>query len=289
MAKLRHEASVEILQNEPELVLTLLKETGVHLQLGPGVAWTRGDTNLTDRDAGDEDEDIRGLFADNVFVFEADGRRVAVVAEVQTDPPNEDRRLSWPAYLANARRQHRCDTLLLVFAIKQETARGCVKAIRTGHPGWDLVPLVSGIGRTPGIPPEGGRFAAELVLLRIITRELALDTHDARMFALSALRSATPERIRRYSKYIKKLAPPQARPHLETLMKTVLKDAFVDGWFDQGRLEEARENVLQLLEEKFTLSEAIRKRVEECADLTKVKTWFTRAISAKSISEVFAD
>jgi hypothetical protein len=35
-----------------------------------------------------------------------------------------------------------------------------------------------------------------------------------------------------YSKYIKKLAPPQARPHLETLMKTVLKDAFVDGWFD---------------------------------------------------------
>jgi hypothetical protein len=112
---------------------------------------------------------------------------------------------------------------------------------------------------------------------------------DARMFALSAIRFAPPERIPRYIKYIKKLAPPQARPHLETLMKTVLKDAFVDGWFDQGRLEEAQENLLQLLEVKFALSEEIRKRVEECADLTKVKTWFTRAISAKSICEVFAD
>jgi hypothetical protein len=29
MAKLRHEATVEILQNEPELVRTLLEETGM--------------------------------------------------------------------------------------------------------------------------------------------------------------------------------------------------------------------------------------------------------------------
>jgi hypothetical protein len=289
MAKLRHEASVEILQNEPELVLTLLKETGVHLQFGPGVTWTRGDTNLTDRDADDEDKDIRGLFADNVFVFEDGGRRAAVVAEVQTDPPDEDRRLSWPAYVANARRQHRCDTLLLVFAIKQETARGCVKAIRTGHPGWDLVPLLSGIGRTPGIPPEGGRFAAELVLLRVITRELALDSHDARMFALSAIRSAAPERILRYCKYIKKLAPPQARPHLETLMKTVLKDAFVDGWFDQGSLRKARQLLLKLLAMRLDLPEDIRERVETCTDAALLDKWFTRAVNAEALDEVFAD
>lgn len=50
---------------------------------------------------------------------------------------------------------------------------------------WNLTPLVSGIGRTPGTPPEGGRFAAELVLLRIITGELNLASHDGRMFALS--------------------------------------------------------------------------------------------------------
>lgn len=228
-----------------------------------------------------------GDCSDNAFVFEASGRRVAVVAEVQTDPPDEDRRMSWPAYIANTRRRHRCDTLLLVFAIKPATARSAAKTIRTGHPGWDLVPLLSGVGRTPGVPAGGGRFAAELILLRVITRELALDSHDARMFALTAIRSAAPERIPRYSKYIKKLAPPHARPYLETLMKTVLKDAFVDGYLDQGRLMEARENLLHLLGKRLGVSAEIRERVEKCADIAEVNTWFDRAITAESEAEVF--
>lgn len=284
MPKIRHEAVVEILQNEPELVLSLLECAGMQQRFGSGVTLAIADSNLSDRDAAAEHEQIRGLFSDNVFVFEGTGRRVAVIAEVQTGRPDEERSLSWPAYVANARRRHRCDTLLMVFAITQDAARGSAKAIRMGHPGWDLVPLISGIGRTPGMPSADGRFAAELVLLRVITRELALTTHDTRMFALAAIQSAPRERVERYSKYIKELAPPSARKPLETLMKTVLKDAFVDGWLNRGRAE----MLLALLEMRFSVPDDIRKRVEGCDDAEQIMTWFKRVPAAASLDEVFA-
>lgn len=285
MPKLRHEAVVEILQNEPELVLQLLACAGVHLRFGTQVAATIADSNLSDRDADDGGDQVRGLFSDNVFVFEGDGRRVAVIAEVQTGRPDTERSLSWPAYVANARRRHRCDALLMVFAITKDAAHGSAMAIRTGHPGWDLIPLISGIGKTPGLPREGARFGAELVLLRIITRELSLGTHDARMFALAAVRSAPPERISRYTKYLKALAPPSIQEALETLMKTVLKDSFVDGWFNRGRAE----MLLVLLEMRFSVPDDIRKRVEKCSDETQIKAWFKRAVNASSLDEVFAE
>lgn len=288
MPKIRHEAVVEILQNEPRLVLSLLAYSGMHLPFGSQVGVTLGDSNLSDR-AADGNEYLRSLFSDNVFVFEEDRRRVAVIAEVQSDRPDERCSLSWPAYVANARRRHRCDTLLMVFAVTKDAARGSAKPIRTGHPGWDLVPLISGRGRTPGTPPAGGRFGAELALLRIITHELTLNTHEARMFALAAVQSAPPERIARYTGYLKALTPQSVREPLETLMKTVFKDAFVDGLLDQGHLRGVRQKTLQLLDKRFSVPEDVRKQVEECTDIAKIDAWFDRAISATSLEEVFAE
>lgn len=284
MPKLRHEAVVEILQNEPKLVLSLLAYSGINVSFELQAGATIADSNLSDR-APDGDNYLRSLFSDNVFVFEGNGHRVAVIAEVQSERPDKRCSLSWPAYVANARHRHRCDALLMVFAITENAAHGSLKPIRTGHPGWDLVPLVSGIGRTPGTPLAGGQFCAELVLLRIITGELKLDTHEARMFALAAVRSAPPERIERYTRYLKRLAPQSVQQPLETLMKTVLKDAFIDGWINQGRAE----MLLTLLESRFGgVPGSVRKRVEACKDDAQIKAWFERAISASSLDEVFA-
>jgi hypothetical protein len=309
MPKIRHEAVVEILQNEPKLVLWLLACSGIHLRFGPRIGATIADSNLTDREAGNLGKYVRGLFSDNVFVFEGDGRRIAVIAEVQSERPDRRCSLSWPAYVANARNRHRCATFLMVFAITEKAARGSAKPIRMGHSGWDLVPLISGIGKTPGTPLPGGQFGAELVLLRIITGELTLDTHEARMFALTAVRSAPPERVERYTRYLKVLSPKSVQKPLEALMKTVLKDAFIDGWIDQGlkqglnqgleqgldqglnqgRLEASRRMMLQLLDERFSVPEDTRKQVDECPDIAKINAWFRRAITATSLEEVFAE
>jgi hypothetical protein len=205
----------------------------------------------------------------------------------------------------------------MIFAVTENAARGSARAILTGHPGWDLIPLVAGIGRTPGIPLDGARFAAELVLLRVITGELTLGTHDARMFALTAIRSAPRERLARYTKYLKALSPPPVQESLELLMRIELKDPFVDGLIEQG-LEQGRkqgldqglsegrnqglsegrseglrqaraEMFLELLESRFSVPDSTRERIGACTDADQVKAWFKRAISASSLDEVFAE
>lgn len=292
MPKVRHDAVVEIFQNEPMIVLRLLESVGVYLRFGPRISMIIADSDLSDRDAGDDDR-VLALFSDNVFVFKGGGVKVAVVAEVQTGRPGTSRSLSWPAYVANARARHKCDSILLVFATNTNAANGSAKAIVMGHPGWDLMPLVSGIGKTPGLPLDGGRFAAELVLLRIVTGELNLGTHDERMFVLAAIKSAPPARRLRYSRYIRALAPARAREPLEELMRTFPRDDFIDGMIDEGlhegALRKARQLLLQLLDERFGVPDDVRERVETCVDVAEVDTWFTRAITAASLDEIFAE
>ena len=72
-------------------------------------------------------------------------------------------------------------------------------------------------------------------------------------------------------------------------MKTVFKDAFVDGLLDQGHLRGVRQMMLQLLDKRFSVPEDIRKQVEECTDIDKIDAWFDRAITATSLEEVFAE
>ena len=299
MPKIRHEAVVEIFQNEPKLVLLLLERAGVYLPFGKRVIARIADSNLSDRDT-EEDGRVLTLISDNVFVFSGGGIKIAVVAEVQTSRPGKDRSLSWPAYLANARARHKCDALLMVFATNTKAANGSAKAIRTGHPGWNLIPLMSGVGRTPGKPPDGTRFAAELVVLRVITGEHKLSSHDGRMFALAALKGAPPSRRLRYARYIRALAPPRERQPLEDLMKTVLKDDFMDGLIEEGLakglakgLEKGvakgrAEMLLDLLETRFGVPANVRERVDACTDAAQIRTWFRRALNASSLDEVFA-
>jgi hypothetical protein len=72
MPKLRHDAVVEILQNEPKLVLLLLQSAGVYLRFGSRVTVTVADSDLSDRDA-DDDGRVLTLLSDNVFVFKGGG------------------------------------------------------------------------------------------------------------------------------------------------------------------------------------------------------------------------
>jgi hypothetical protein len=283
MPGFHHEITVELFQNEPQLVLKLLRHAGASPNLGRLVTVSLADSNLSDRDP----EKIKNMFADNVFVFRGSVRTIAVVAEVQTGSPDQERKLKWPAYAANTRVRHGCDTYLLVFATSKEASRDSAKTIWMGHPGWNLTPLMTGIGQTPGMPESGGAYAPELTLLRIITGDHELDTHDGRMFALAALKLASPARLERYTRYLKRLAPPQARKPLEDLMKTVWKDDFVDGLLDQGRLADAQEKLLRLLGKRFTVPAAIHEQVDGCGDMNQINTWFDRAITAESLDEVF--
>jgi hypothetical protein len=139
----------------------------------------------------------------------------------------------------------------------------------------------------------GQALRPRLLLLNVITGDLALDTHEARMLAVTSAGFAPPVRFERYTRCIRALAPPSAREPLETLMKTVLKDSFVDGLLNQGRAEGRTEGrtelLLRLLGKRFGVPESIRGRVETCTDTAQINIWFDRAITATSLDEVFTE
>src|SRR5258707_962433 len=138
-----HEAVVEVLRREPQLLAVLLSRLGVQLPSGkvPVVA----DSNVSSRDP----DLLKTLIADNVFVFQGVPRKLAVVFEVQATRPGRSRSLAWPAYLAVARSIHGCEAVLCVIGLTHAAVRDSRKVIRTGHPGFELAPHVTGHGLLP--------------------------------------------------------------------------------------------------------------------------------------------
>lgn len=283
MPSIQHEAVVEILHRDPQLAAMLLGRAGVRLP--SGAIPVMADSTLSARDPST-------LISDNVIVFQGVRDKVAVIAEVQKSRPDVTRRLAWPAYVCNARVAHGRDVILLVFALSRQAALGSARTIRTGHPGFDLTPLVSGHGTLPG--PGGGLFGPQLTMLSIICGDLDLTSHEARMFALRCIADAPAELRPGYTRLIRALIPKSARASLEELMKTVLKDDIVDGLLDQGRAEGRAEGeariVLRILTARgLAVTGEVRHRVMSCADTDQLEAWADRAVTATSIEEVFGD
>lgn len=81
--------------------------------------------------------------ADLVLILEQGANKVlGVVVEVQLSR-DEEKRYSWPAYVANLRARHQCPVCLLVIAIEESVARWAEKSIELG-PGSCFTPCVVG-------------------------------------------------------------------------------------------------------------------------------------------------
>jgi hypothetical protein len=313
MPDIPHEAVVEILQNEPSLVAVLLDGVGVHL---PAEAVPiRADTNLSVRDP----RLSKQLIADNVFVFSSLRHRVAVVVEVQSGRPGRGRKFAWPAYACVARSREKYAVLFLVIALTREAAAGSSQTIRTGHPGLDLRPFVCGPGGLPG--PGGPAFAPELVVLNVLTGNLDLTMHEARVLAIAIINGAPRERAGSYTRIIWAVAPESARKPLEKLMKTI-KVPFLDEMIAEGIAEGRAQGVAQgvaqgraqgvaegraqgvaegraqgearlllrvMAARGIAVPEETRAWLEECQDTARLEELADRAVSARTLAEIFAD
>lgn len=90
---------------------------------------------------------------------------MAVMVERQNGHDSNKRR-SWPAYLVTLHVRLKCPAVLLVLCPSDAMARWCAVPIRTGHPGFDLVPLTIGPSRMPKIADEQqARLLPELSVL----------------------------------------------------------------------------------------------------------------------------
>lgn len=142
-------------------------------------------------------------------------------------------------------------------------------------------------GATP-VMADSNLSVRDPSMLSIICGDLDLTSHEARMFALRSIADAPAELRPGYTRLIHALVPNSAWESLEELMKTVLKDDFVDGLLDQGRAEGEARIVLRILTARgLPVTDEVRDRVTGCADTSQLEAWADRAITATVIEDVF--
>jgi hypothetical protein len=193
--------------------------------------------------------------------------------------------------------EHQCDAALVVIALRERTARASGRPIPTGHPGFVLTPVVIGPDTTPAPGgPGAGQVSAELAVLAVLTGALDLGDPDTQRLVLRAIARLDAGRREIYTRLIRATAPAAVRRALEELMATVFRDEFIDGLLDQGRAEgEARGRaegeaamLLRILAARgFGVPDDVRHRVQSCTDLAQLEAWGDRAVTARSLEEIF--
>jgi uncharacterized protein (DUF1778 family) len=288
MPSIAHEAPLELLRADPQLAAVLMQALG--LAIPPGAAARLVPAELT--------APLPAEFrADAVVLLEGDDEKLAVITEVQLTW-DDDKEFTWPTYLTQVRAAHRCAAVLLVICPDPAAAQRSRATISTGHPGFDLTPLVVD-ARTMPLPGGPGTAATgpELVVLAVLTGALDLEQDHARRLVLASLAKADESRRTAYTVFILNAASAAAHQALEDLMATTkFSDPFVDRFLAEGKAEglaegeakgEARMILRVLAARGLDVPEEIRQRVLSCADTAQLETWGDRAATAASVEDVF--
>jgi hypothetical protein len=297
MPSVKHEAIVQLLHRNPQLAVYLLACIGYPVPAGP---ITLADSNLPHP----EPMELRS----DVVVTVRSGERavLAIVAEPQTSMPNREKRRAWLGYLAVAGITHDCDAVLMPIAVDSGIARRCALPFQPGHPGLDLIPLVSHAGNTPSPRAADARHVgAELTVLGALNGALNLAETQTRRFVLDKLAQASLDDRQVYTRIIYLTASQAVQKALEADMAiTDYRIEFFDRPLEQARAEgeaqgraegeaqgRARGEAASLLRvlraRGFTVTKGIRKRVNSCTYSAQLSRWLDKAAIAKSLSEIF--
>ncbi len=298
-----HEAPLELIRQHPSLTVELVRAT-LSIPLPEGLEARLGPTDLNFV--------VPSQFtADSVITLhepETGEPVLAVIIEPQ-GREDVDKLYSWPAYVTNVRRAAKCPRAVLV-VICPDAAEGekCRKGILTGHPGFDLRPIVIDPLHAPN--PEGA--SPWLVIFDACLGVLDIETEPGARLILTAVHdSGTSDADReRLITLILEAAPAAARQILEDLMATTeWKNDFVESFvnvgiekgleqgIEQGRVQGIAEgiirakadDILKVLDARnLKPTKDQRGQVSVATDLAQLDRWFDRALTAASAAEVFA-
>jgi hypothetical protein len=312
MPSFLHEAPLELLRRNPRLAGMLL--TGI-----PGVTVpTGGPASLA---PGEVTASMPvELRADAVVLLRSATDKLAVVTEVQMSASAIRRkRRVWPAYLTQARAQHDCPAVLMVFCRDRAVARACAKPIPTGHPRFVLTPIVIGPDDVPDAQEGTAQADAELGLMKAWAGAADLRDPAVQVRTLRLIAGLDPETLATYTRIILMAAPDKSSQRaLEALMATAFKSELLDQLDKLAKLAkleaevkarvaeaeareaeaEAREAeaeavgraqmILKVLAARGIEAPAeIRDQLLGCTDIEQLNAWGRRAATAESIDEVF--
>ena len=285
MPSITHEGPLDLVRQHPEIAVGLIQSTpGISLPRQAAAALAPTDMSAV--------VPVQYL-ADMVVLISdaATGRpALAVIIEPQLRD-SETKRFSWPVYVTTARRLAGCPAAVLVVICPDPAeAAKCRQLIHTGHPGFDLAPIVIDSNAPPGRDGAGGPyltlFAASMGGIDMASETGARTVLDA----ISNPEISEAERLR-MTAIIMRLASDAARQFLEAMMKSSeYAKTFVEEMRDLGIAEGEAKSVLKILDvRRLAPSEEQRQRVMSCTDVAQLELWLDRAITAATAAEVFAD
>jgi hypothetical protein len=289
MPSITHEGPLDLVRQHPEIALELIQGTA-GVALPAQVAVSLAPTDMSAVVPVQYLADMVVLISD-----EATGEpALAVIIEPQLRD-SETKRFSWPVYVVTARQINKCPAaVLIVLCPDPAEAAKCRQVIRTGHPGFDLAPVVIDSSGPPGRDGAGGPY---LTVFAASMGGIDLESEAGARRVLDAIAStevSDADRSRLMTIMLR-LASDAARHILEAMMTTseyekTLAERIHDQGMAEGEAKGEAKALLRLLAARgLAPSEAQRSLVASCTDPAQLDIWFDRAITAATAAEVFAD
>jgi hypothetical protein len=223
----------------------------------------------------------------DLVVLLVDGKPVlGIVIEVQLgeDPR---KRFTWPVYVAGLRARLKCPACVLVVTPTEAMARWCRKPIDMG-PGNTFLPLVIGPSSVPVVDDAAvAERDPELAILSVMAHG-----HEARAevlgrAALLGMLRLSDERQVLYSDLVFAALSEAARAALEDLMASGNYE-FQSDFAKKHQARGEAKALLAVLESRaLHISDEARARILACADATRLDAWVRKAITVKSVDELF--
>jgi hypothetical protein len=249
MPGLKHQSIVQILRDEPQLLVIFLGRSG--FQLPAGAIAITADSDLSHRSP----RMLKELRSDNVFLFQGMDEKVAVVVEVQTSRPNHKRKLTWPCYVTSAREVYDCKAYLLVVAASRDALTG-----------------------TLSLSIHEARMFALASIARAQPDRYYRYVHLIRIFTPRRARQELEQLMEDFFK----------DPFIDRFIEEGKQQGMEQGR-QLGRADSATRVLLTILTARgIAIADQLRSRIAECTDPDLLERWATRAATSTTIDEVFA-
>ena len=297
MASTPHEIWVELLHEQPEVVVELARGAGVRLPANVAVRATGGEIRKTRPDS---------LRADLVVQLRGSGKRpvLAVIVEVQLTK-NSRKRRTWPVYVTGVGAELLCPALLVVIAPDAGVAKWAQRPIAIGHPGFRLTPIVLGPRHIPVIvDADEACRRVRLAVLSTMAHGRGERAYDVAIAALRAASKVDEPRRGDYYTFIFDAVDESVLRTLEEEMArgrhrelTSIERHWIEKGEAKGRAEgeaSARRAMQQgilhaLFAREVDVPDAARDRILGETEVQQLETWLVRAVTADRIADVVDD
>ncbi|MFC3998286.1 hypothetical protein ACFOVU_20340 [Nocardiopsis sediminis] len=284
-----HEFPLDLIRHKPDIAVDLLSVANTsefpkfaHVRCESGDATTTVPAELR---------------CDSVVVCEDSDRSpaLAIITENQLGR-DDDKRFSWPQYVANIRARLRCPVALLVLTPNDRIATWCETPIELGC-GHIRPSALSLTALKPFTDPEQAIRHPEMAILALASNPTD-DTVVLKALA-PAMRALKGSPGAVYADYLLAALPAAAKKYLEDAVKQgtyeyqteLFRAPYLKGQAEgraEGKAEgEAHSIFLVLAARGIDVPDAVCERINACTDIPTLNTWVSRAATVNTIEELF--